>query len=402
MNEREDAALVALARRGDKEAFGVLVGRYQGMAERVAGGMVSRKELARDLAQEAMLQAYLSLGGLHDDGRFQSWLYGIALNVCRGFLRDQKADFYSLEALSGGTRFEAIPFTGIEPSPHEIAEARELHEVVLSAVNSLSPRNRAATLMFYYEQLSVREIAATLGISVAAVKGRLHKARSQLREMLLPVYQDLNPARMDEQEGRKMVRVTIADVVKQERQSEDNKPPSTMYVVVLADEQGRRALPIWVGAWEGEAIAMGMREFSFPRPLTYNFMVKLLDAVQARVEEVRIESLQADTFYAVVKLRWGNAAREVDARPSDALALAVRTSSPIYAADDVMERAGVDIPEGASVEGRGLNALIGEIEAHTEQWRQYVAPTQERTDEAKEKAARARQELMDFVFGREA
>ncbi|MGH2542180.1 MAG: RNA polymerase sigma factor, partial [Ardenticatenaceae bacterium] len=83
MDEREDAVLVELARRGEKEAFGVLIGRYHGMAERVAMGMVSQIELARDLAQEAMLQAYLSLGSLRDDRRFQSWLYGIVLNVCR-------------------------------------------------------------------------------------------------------------------------------------------------------------------------------------------------------------------------------------------------------------------------------------------------------------------------------
>ena len=60
----------------------------------------------------------------------------------------------------GGVRFEAIPFAGIEPEPHEVAEARELHRLVLNAVNSLSPRNRAATLLFYYDQLSVREVAS--------------------------------------------------------------------------------------------------------------------------------------------------------------------------------------------------------------------------------------------------
>jgi RNA polymerase sigma factor (sigma-70 family) len=191
MDEKEipDIELVVLARSGDKNAFGRLVERYQPMAQRVASCMVADDETARELAQEAMLQAYLSLSHLRDDAAFRSWLYGIVLNVCRSHLRDQKAVF-SWEDLAGGVRFGGLDFSDADPDPLWAAEERELHRKVLEAVKTLPPGSRAATLLFYYEQLSLQEIAAILGVSVTAVKGRLHKARKQLGERLSALYSD--------------------------------------------------------------------------------------------------------------------------------------------------------------------------------------------------------------------
>jgi RNA polymerase sigma factor (sigma-70 family) len=173
---RTDAALVALARRGDKNSFGELLARYQPLARQVALGFIRDEELAGELAQEAMLQAYLSLDHLRDDARFASWLYGIVLNVCRTHVRNQKATYLWLDAV-----FDSLPFSGMLPTPQEVAEERELHTMVQRAINALSPQNRAATLLFYYDELSLQEIAARLGISISAVKGRLHKSRKQLR-----------------------------------------------------------------------------------------------------------------------------------------------------------------------------------------------------------------------------
>ncbi len=115
-----DADLVAVARSGDKEAFGLLVERYEHMAVRIARGVLGEPDIARELAQEAIVQAYLSLDRLRDGSRFQSWLYGIVLNVCRGYLRDRKNAMFSLEAMAGGLAFDAVPFTGVEPGPEEM------------------------------------------------------------------------------------------------------------------------------------------------------------------------------------------------------------------------------------------------------------------------------------------
>lgn len=391
MDERADIELVKLARAGDKEAFGCLIERYQQVVRRAAKSIVANEHIAQELVQEAMLQAYLSLDRLRDNERFQSWLYGIVLNVCRSFIRDQKTAFFSLEAMMGGMRFDAVPFTSIEPDPEEVAEAQELHRAVLKAVAGLPPKNRAATLLFYYEQLSLREIAATLGLSMAAVKGRLHKARSQLREQLLPVMSESSLAKPEKQRRRKMVKVTIIDVIAKEHKDEETGKSWSLCTIVLMDEERRRILPIWVGEREATIIATGLRGFQLPRPMTHTFMANVLKAVGVELEEVRVEELKDDTYYAVAKLRSGDTVREVDARPSDAFALAVLTGCPIYAAEEVMEKAGRDIPEDVretQPRGKGIDSMV---EVVSKTWAKHG-------HEAREQEIR---DIMAYVFDSE-
>src|SRR5437870_4092084 len=138
-----DAELVALARSGDKSAFGQLIERYQQMVKRIALRMIADEDIARELAQEAILQAYLSLDHLRDDTRFKSWLYGITLNVCKSYIREQKTDPYSLEALMGGIGCDVINLSLAALDPQEAAEQRELHRLVLNAVQTLSPKDRS-------------------------------------------------------------------------------------------------------------------------------------------------------------------------------------------------------------------------------------------------------------------
>ena len=81
MKQSTDSELVALAREGNKDAFGQLIERYTSMVKRIMMGKIAQKEIAQELVQETFLHAYLSLNHLRDDSRFKSWLYGIALNV---------------------------------------------------------------------------------------------------------------------------------------------------------------------------------------------------------------------------------------------------------------------------------------------------------------------------------
>lgn len=390
MSERADRELVVLARSGDKEAFGQLVERYGASARRVALQIVSTEEVARDLVQEALLQAYLSLDCLRDADRFKSWLYGIVLNLSRSYIRDQEKDYLSLESLTGGLRFEVLPFASLPPDPQKVAEERELHYQVLAAVNSLSPKNRTATLLFYYKYLSMKEIASTLGITVGAVKVRLHRARRQLREQLLPLYAEVDQTVSTNARSKIMVEVTIADVIKHER--------TEHYIVVLLDKAGQRILPVWIGPYEAHSIAIGMQEFPTTRPLTYHFIANLLEAVDVELEEVRVESLKEEVFYAVVKLNRGDVALEVDARPSDALALAARMGSPVYVAEKVLEKAGIDVKEEhreLSPTGKGVEGILKELE---EVWRKATA----RMSSTEEEREKSRQELLEVMFASES
>jgi RNA polymerase sigma factor (sigma-70 family) len=398
VDQWSDRELVSLARTGDKAAFGCLVERYRGMATRIALNMVANENVAKDLTQEAMLQAYLSLKHLRDDERFKSWFYGIVLNLCRSYLRDQKVNFFSWEAMSGGLRVEPTELATMPPSPQEVAEARELHRRVLQAVNDLSPKNRTATLMFYYEELSLREIAALLDVSVVAVKGRLYKSREQLRERLLSLYLEINQI---EPRSKTMVEVTVVDVISKKQEVEGSEKQSEHLIIILLDEPGRRVLPIWVGPWEGRAIAMGLRKFSTQRPMTYNFMASLLETSGVKLEGVQVSALKEETFYAVARLRNGDKTVEIDARPSDAIALALQTDSPIYVVEEVFEQAGIDVSEEmeqAPQLGRGLDTLMQEIEGKmkgAEKTEQELAEAQE-TEAKREKMS---QEIKDLLFG---
>jgi RNA polymerase sigma factor (sigma-70 family) len=169
MDHRTDAELVAQVLGGDKEAFGHLVERYQQMVERITRKMIADEWIVHELVQEAILQAYLSLKHLAVASRFKSWLYGITLNICRSYLQDQKTDILSLETIMGGIHSDIITSFGNVVDPQSIAEAHELNLAVVNAIEDLSTKDKEATLLFYYEQLTLQEIAALTGVSIGGL-----------------------------------------------------------------------------------------------------------------------------------------------------------------------------------------------------------------------------------------
>jgi uncharacterized protein len=114
---------------------------------------------------------------------------------------------------------------------------------------------------------------------------------------------------------------------------------SNRHVVILKDNEGDRYLPIWIGAWEASAIAMRLQGLAAERPLTHDLFAAALDRLGVRVERVVISELTEETYHARIHLERDGVQVEVDARPSDALALAVRAEVSIYAADDVLAQA---------------------------------------------------------------
>jgi RNA polymerase sigma factor (sigma-70 family) len=395
MEEKADAELVALARAGDKSAFGQLVERYRQMTERVTLSMIANRDIAQQLVQESILQAYLSLDHLRDPERFKSWLYGIVLNVCRSYVRTERAIPISWEAIADTLRIEALPLADVLPDPQATVEAQEIHHSVSAAIDALSPKNRAATELFYYQQLSVKKIAAALGISVSAVKGRLHKSRKQLRARLGPVY----PERISTKQRRKtMIEVTVADVVERTWQDERS------YIAVLLDNTEQRMLIIYIGSSEGQSIAVHFLQRRTERPLTYTLVNNILKALATDVKEVCIETLQENIFYATVTLCQGDTLHKVDARPSDAINLALRTGSPIFVSKEVMEEAGIQIPQDiweTRKPGKGLESIVQEWEHKREAWEQRRQKREMRPPPTEEEIAQKNLELVDLVFGTE-
>jgi bifunctional DNase/RNase len=102
------------------------------------------------------------------------------------------------------------------------------------------------------------------------------------------------------------------------------------YRVVLVDRETDRVLTIWVGQFEGGAIALGLEQTWMPRPLTHDLMANMLTRLNASIERVVITDLRESTFFAVIHLALDGATHEIDSRPSDAMALAVRMKCPVF------------------------------------------------------------------------
>jgi len=112
-------------------------------------------------------------------------------------------------------------------------------------------------------------------------------------------------------------------------------------VVILKEKMADRYLPIWIGPAEADAIAVSLQGVTVPRPLTHDLLRTVIDALGAKVNSIIVCDLKNDTFYAKVILNVNGTQLEIDSRPSDALALAVRAEAPIYAEETVLDKAGV-------------------------------------------------------------
>jgi len=116
-------------------------------------------------------------------------------------------------------------------------------------------------------------------------------------------------------------------------------PITNSPIVILRDREGQRVLPIWVGIFEANAIALQIENVSTPRPMTHDLLRNVIQDLKASVQKVVVCDLQENTFYALIYLLLDGDTVAIDARPSDAIALALRTRAPIFVEDTVLDNA---------------------------------------------------------------
>ncbi len=116
-------------------------------------------------------------------------------------------------------------------------------------------------------------------------------------------------------------------------------------VVILKEKLAKRYLPIWIGPAEADAIAVKLQGVMVPRPLTHDLLSSVIDSLGAAIDSIIVSDLKSDTFYAKIILSVNSEQMEIDSRPSDALALAVRTDAPIFAEEAVLDKAGILLDE---------------------------------------------------------
>jgi len=122
-------------------------------------------------------------------------------------------------------------------------------------------------------------------------------------------------------------------------------PLSNSPVILLKDRNSNKAMPIWIGESEAIAIAFGLQSGEFPRPLTHDLMKEIIQDLKGSVERIVISGVKDGTYYATIVLAQASGDPvEIDARPSDSLALALRAGSPIYISDEVFEKSSIESP----------------------------------------------------------
>ena len=138
-------------------------------------------------------------------------------------------------------------------------------------------------------------------------------------------------------------------------------PVSNMPVVVLRDSTNGVFLPIWVGIFEANAIALQMEKISTPRPMTHDLLKNLLSELDATVERVVINDLRDNTFFARIHLLRGETRWNVDSRPSDAIALALRVDAEIFVEEEVLEKSKTLRPEGDETDPERMKKWLEEV-----------------------------------------
>ncbi|HEV2257205.1 MAG TPA: bifunctional nuclease domain-containing protein [Streptosporangiaceae bacterium] len=322
-----DGDLTRLARGGDPLAFRLLVERHQAMVRARARQLGPDPGDVDDIVQESFLQAFLALDRLRDPDRFAGWLAGIVFNVCRRLHRRAPVTLLAdwpepLHPTSAG---------GL-PSPEDLDRADALR----TAVAGLPAGQRRAVTLHYYADVPAGQVAEAPG----AGRASLHKARLRLRAYLTEHRPDLVPGR---------TQMTTVRVARIERRIPPGPVPDRFptHVMVLADDAGRRDLPIWLLGRDSHRFADDARPGPSPDELTG----RLLRAAGARVTAVDVDELGPEVTVARIELATPAGPEQVTARLLDGLAAAIISGAPIRVADAVMDR--VAVPAGTGPAGTG-------------------------------------------------
>jgi RNA polymerase sigma factor (sigma-70 family) len=306
-----------------------LLRRHWGTAVQLAGRVLGSPDLARDAAQEAAVAAMTDLEQLRSPDRFGAWFCGITLNVSRRWLRQLRSEVPGLLA----------DLAAASPDPAEAAEIADTAARVRGAIAALADGQQDAVRLFYMQGLSHREVAEELGISAGAVKARLHQARAALAPKLVQFKTTPEARAVTATEAVEWAEVSVSEI----RRNQDVDPWQRKHVMILAERGGDRRLPIWIGPAEATVLALTLESVEMPRPFPYKLAAGLVQAAGSQITEVRITRLLESVFYACVVVQSPGGPQEVDARPSDAVNLALACGAPIRLNGELFSATAADI-----------------------------------------------------------
>jgi bifunctional DNase/RNase len=191
---------------------------------------------------------------------------------------------------------------------------------------TLPAAEREAIFLVYQNGLSQKETAVSLGISLGAVKVRVHRGRRRLYQTLV-ADQEVN-----------MIEVVVKDMVQVFTKPDEADAVKAHSVMLLQEANGERLLPIWIGTHEADWIVLQLRQKEWKRPLSFDLIKALLDVGQMQVKRTLVTKLHESVFYGTLEIsKPDGELAEVDCRPSDAITLALRVAAPILVAAEIID-----------------------------------------------------------------
>jgi len=333
----DDGRLVAAVVAGDREAFGPLLLRWQPSVLRLCRRLLGPGHEAEDVAQEAAVQAFLGLPRLTDPARFGAWLHAIAANRARMALRRRRLLVFGELPAEAAV---VLRWGDAAPTPEAALANREVHEAIMAALRALPPATRDAVIGFYLRGYSYDELAELLGAPKSAVRGRLYHGRRQLRRALRPLADSVLTPERSRREEQTMAADALVDV---EAAFVGRMFFSSHRMVMLQERDGPRRLPVEeVDATTGEAVERLIGQREPLAPSTHDLLPRLVEALGGQVEQVAVRRLAGEALYADITLERGGRRQDVQARPGDAVALALASGAPVRVAAEVMDAAGID------------------------------------------------------------
>lgn len=325
-----DEILVKQAMTGDKDAFGQLVQIYQGAVYGLCYHIVGNFADAQDLAQEAFVQSYQDLHQLREPAKFANWLNRVTRNICGMWLRRRNSKIVPFDEVA--LEDFANPATS---TPLEEIEAEEMHQFVRRAIDALSEKTQLTVTLFYMDGLSYQKIGDFLGVPVSTIKSRLHESRKQLKEELIKmVEKTFEKHKLPQDFADKVLHEVSVN-----RMTYDEK--SNMPIVFLANKAMElQNLPIWIGQSEGHAIHNALERQEFPRPMTHDLFINVMREYGIKMTAAIVAEIRGTTFHGRLILESGGVIKEIDSRPSDAIALALRANAPIFVEQSVFHQSG--------------------------------------------------------------
>jgi RNA polymerase sigma-70 factor (ECF subfamily) len=339
--------------------------RYQTLIYGLVYHQVGNFTDAQDVAQEAFIKAFRSIDQLTEPERFGSWLKSTAANECRMWLRSRQGTIPldEVEALPSYTRLA-----------DEKWRQRERQAEIAQAVESLPEKSRLVMTLYYLSGLSCREIGESMGIAENAVKQHLHRARKQLKEIMMSeIEEDYAMNRLPEDFtekvlGRVMLCPTLTDGQFISVPGEDDL--CGMVIGIGENLADRSFACLWSNKDDHDAIALGLHDSGAEQTAkgrAFRSALNMLNVLGVELKQVALHLTEPTQCMARVTLMQGDTEFALDMRPSDALGLAIRVKAPIYVEEPVVS--------AGNVSEDGLPVREGAFDSA--EWRTFIITNQQ-------------------------